>query len=191
MDVLGPRSVPALIAALGLAAGDALADCAALDGTYEYQSIAPREGVPEYLSNLVHGKEKSRLFKRDNSGGPRGLGGGGTITRPKITHLATRVRLAYHPQGTRLHFLDAQGTALADLGIDYPDRWSCRGNRLERKSERTGGLGDVMTTNRIEETLSVDAKGDLVYSETVTRIDTPGGKPQKTEARFRRAQSVA
>ena len=161
-----------------------------LNGTYEYQSVAPRAGIPEYLSNLVHGKEKSRLFKRETAGGPKGLSSSGPIARPKVTHLATRVRVEYNPQGTRLHFIDAQGAGLAALGIDFPDRWSCRGNRLERRAERTGGLGDVLNTDRVEETLSVDANGELVYTETVTRVDPPGGKPQRTEARFRRAQAV-
>ena len=39
------------VSSLSLAADD----CKALNGTYQYQSVAPREGVPEYLSNFAQG----------------------------------------------------------------------------------------------------------------------------------------
>lgn len=187
MDVLGPRAIPALIALAFLSPLQSHA-CEALEGIYEYQSTAPRNGIPEYLSNLAHGPGKARLFRREG-GGPQGLAQPGPMARPKITHLAARAKLDYHPGGTKLEFLDAQGKTLAVIGIDYPDRWACRSGRLERKSQRTGGLGDVLNTDRVEETLSRDAAGDLVYTEIITRIDPPGGKPQKSEARFRLAQA--
>ncbi len=182
----------AALCAFALAGAVARAQCSNLDGTYEYQSVAPRNGIPEYLSNLAHGPEKAKLFVREGAAGPKGLAQQGPMARPRIRHLATRARLAYGAAGTKLHFLDAQGKPIAALGIDFPDRWACRNGRLERRGQRTSGLGDVLRTERVEETLARDAAGDLVYTETVTTVDPPGGPaPRRSEARFRLAQAIS
>ena len=183
--------VKALIFSIALAPLSAAAadDCKALNGTYHYTSTAPREGVPEYLSNFAQGKDKAKLFKREAGGAPKGLTSSAPIARPKITHLATIATLTHDPRGTRLKFIDAQGRDIVEMGIDSP-RWRCKGARLERSSERTAGLGDVLKTERVEESLARDANGDLVYSETLTTVDPPGGKPRKTEAKFKLARAT-
>lgn len=164
--------------------------CEALNGTYQYESAAPRNGLPEYLSNFVTGKDKGKLISREGTG-PKSLSGGGMMARPKITHLATRVTLVYAGTGTKLQFLDAQGKAITELGIDQPrERWMCKGARLERRTQRTAGLGNVLNTERVEETFARDAAGDLVYTETITVIDPPGGKPRSSEAHFKLAQAA-
>ena len=171
-------------------AADAADDCKALNGTYAYQSIAPREGMPEYLSNFTQGKDKGKLFQREAGKGPGSLAPSGPIARPKITHLATMVALTTGETGTRLRFIDAQGKDIVTLGIDSP-RWRCKGGRLERSAQRTSGLGDVLRTDKVEETFARDAAtGDLVYTETVTTVDPPGGKPKKSEARFKLARAT-
>lgn len=193
MDFLRPRAVPALIAlaaALAPWAAAAATGCAALDGVYEDRAVALRQGMSEHLTNLVDGPQKAQLFRREGQG-PKSLAPSGPMARPKITHLAATAKLAWNPAGTKLTFMDAEGKALATLGIDASGRWTCRAGRLERRSTRTAGLGDVLRTERVEEVLERDAKGDLVYSETVTVVEPPGGKPKRSEARFRLARAPA
>lgn len=167
----------------------AVDDCKALNGTYQYTSTAPREGLPEYLSNFAQGKDKAKLFQREAVKGPGSLSPSGPIARPKVTHLATLATLSHDARGTRLKFIDAQGKDIVEMGIDSP-RWRCKGGRLERSSQRTSGLGDVLRTEKVEETFSRDASGDLVYTETLTTVDPPGGKPKKSEARFKLARAT-
>jgi hypothetical protein len=161
--------------------------CEQLNGTYEYQSVAPRNGQPEYLSSFVQGREKAKLFVREPGGAPRGLSGGGVLSRPKLTHLAHAVTVTYKPAGTKMRFLDAEARPIVEIGIDFPDRWTCNGNRLERRNERTVGLGESIHTQRVEEALFRDASGELVYVETVTAA----GAPKRSEARFRSARVPA
>ena len=162
--------------------------CEQLNGTYEYQSAAPRNGMPEYLSNFVQGGAKSKLFVRESGGAPKGLsGGGGVMSRPKVTHLASAATVTYKPTGTKMRFLDAEAKPIVEIGIDFPDKWTCKDGRLERRNDRTIGLGESIRTERVEETLSRSASGELVYSETVTS----GGAPKRSEARFRPARVAA
>ena len=186
MDLFRTRAIPALIAAalaLPCAAAD---DCKALNGTYQDQSAAPRNGVTEHLSNFVMGKEKGKLFRREAATGAQpSFSGSATLSRPKVTPLASTATLTHDAKGTRLKFMDALGKDLVEAGIDSP-RWKCSGNHLERKSQRTSGLGDVFRTERIEEKLLRDpASGDLVYIETKTVVEPPGGKPVQSEAHFK------
>jgi hypothetical protein len=167
------------------------AGCEQLNGTYEYQSAAPRNGMPEYLSNFVQGREKAKLFVRESGGAPKGLSGGGVLSRPKVTHLASAVTVTYAGKGTKMRFLDAQARPIVEIGIDFPDKWTCNGKRLERRNERTTGLGEVLRTERVEETLSKDAAGELVYTETVTVPGKTGAQPRRSEARFRTARVPA
>src|SRR5688572_21292777 len=80
--------------------------CEHLNGTYEYQSSAPRNGTPEYLSNFVQGRDKAKLVVRESGGAPKGLSGGGVLSRPKVTHLASAVTVTYRPAGTKMRFLE-------------------------------------------------------------------------------------
>jgi hypothetical protein len=161
--------------------------CEQLNGTYEYQSVAPRNGMPDYLSNFVQGRDKAKLFVRETGGAPKGLGGGGILSRPKVTHLASAATLTYAASGAKMRFLDAQAKPIVEIGINFPDRWTCKDGRLERRNDRTIGLGEAIRTERVEETLSRNAAGELVYSETVTS----GGAPKRSEARFRPARVAA
>lgn len=164
------------------------AGCEQLNGTYEYQSVVPRNGMPEYLSNFVQGRDRAKLFVRESGGAPKGLSGGGVLSRPKVTHLAHAVTVTYAAKGTRMRFLDAQAKPIVEIGIDFPDKWTCKANRLERRNERTSGLGDVMRTEKVEETLTREPSGELVYVETVTAA---GAAPRRSEARFRPARVAA
>jgi hypothetical protein len=161
--------------------------CEQLNGTYEYQSVATRNGQPEYLSNFVQGREKSKLFVREAGAAPKGLSGGGVLSRPRLTHLAHAVTVTYKPTGTKMRFLDAEAKPIVEIGIDFPDRWTCKGNHLERRNQRTVGLGESIHTQRVEETLSRGEAGELVYVETVTSA----GTPKRSEARFRTARIPA
>jgi hypothetical protein len=186
------RFVCALLCLAWVGLAHAADGCDALNGTYQYQSVAPRNGIPEYLSNFVQGVAKHKLMKTDHSGGPKGLGGGGTMARPKTTHLATTATLTHSPGGNKLKFLDAEGKALVEMEADFGGKWTCKGARLERRNDRAAGLGNVLRTERVEEVLSKDAgTGDLLYTETITVVEPPGkGAPTKSEARFKLARAT-
>jgi hypothetical protein len=181
MDLLRPRAIPALIAALACAS--AAADCASLGGTYRYKSAGP--GEPISLSVLTLSKERTKLFRVDDKGtGPGALAGGSEPIRArKVTPLAETATLIHTSKDTRLRFIDASGKALAEMTINDTGRWSCKGNHLERTKERTAGLGEAIRTEKVVETLERDAKGDLILRTTVTVVDAPV-KPKVTEARF-------
>ena len=119
---------------------------------------------------------------------PGGLVPTQPIQRPKVTHLASTVKLTHARGGTSLRFLDATGKPLAELSINATGRWTCKDAHLERRAERTAGLGEVMRTERVEERLERNSAGDLVYRETLTVIAPPGGKPKVSEARFAAAR---
>ena len=182
MDLLRPRAIPALIAAL--AATCAAADCASLQGTYKYKSAGPATELK--LSDLSMSRERSKLYRVEEKGSsPGALTGGYMIQRPKTTPLAETVTLAHSAKDTRLKFMDAAGKPLAEMTINDTGRWSCKGNHLERSKERTAGLGDVIRTEKVVETLEKNAAGDLVYRETASVAGAPPGtKPKVTEARF-------
>ena len=179
MDLFRPRAIPALIA--GLAIFTSHAACEALNGTYRYESTAPVEGLPRYLSDLTQGPERSKLMKQESAGKAQGFASAQPRSRPKVTHLATTGTLAAQPRGATIEFRDAQGKVLAKIGIGAG--WSCKGDQLERHDERTAGLGENVRTERIEERLA-KAGNELVYTETVTNVGPPGGKPKRTEIRY-------
>jgi hypothetical protein len=182
VDLLRPRAVPALIAALALPC--AAADCTSLQGTYRF-SAASGEAR---LSDLTLSRERSKLFRVDEKGtGPSSLGGGLVIQRRKVTPIAETAALTHSSKGTRLRYMDAAGKTLAETPIDDTGRWACKGNHLERSRERTAGLGDVIRSEKVVETLERNAAGDLVLRETVTVLNPKGIPPKVTETRFAKA----
>lgn len=182
MDLLRPRAIPALIGALALpcAAAD---DCASLQATYRYKS-APPESVS--LSVLTLSKERSKLFRVEEKGtGPGSITGGDQLIKaPKTTPLADTATLIHSSKDTRLRFMDAAGKVLAEMTINDTGRWMCKEKHLERSRERTAGLGDVIRTEKVVETLERNGAGDLVLKTTVTVLGPPGAKPKAVEARF-------
>jgi hypothetical protein len=179
LDFLGPRAIPALIAAL--ACGGAAADCGPLQGTYRFSAAAGEAK----LSDLTLSRERSKLFRVDDKGrGPSSFGGGQLIQRRKVTPIAESAALTHSAKGTRLRFMDAAGKTLAETPIDDTGRWACKGRRLERSRERTAGLGEEIRSEKVVETLERNAAGDLVLRETVTILKPPGGTPKVAESRF-------
>ena len=177
MDLLRPRAIPALIAALALLC--AAADCTALQGTYRFKSAGPATKVK--LSDLSMSRERSKLFHVESKGS--GAGSGGVIQRPKTTPLAETVALTTSSKDTRLKFMDAAGKPLAEITIHDTGRWTCKDGKLERSKERTAGLADIVRTEKVVETLERNAAGDLVYRESATVVGAKN-PPKITEARF-------
>jgi hypothetical protein len=181
MDLLRPRAIPALIAALALPC--AAADCASVRGTYKYKSAGPGESVS--LSVLTLSKERSKLFRVDDKGtAPGSMSGGTQIRPPKMTPLAETATLIHTAKDTRLRFMDATGKVLAEMTINDTGHWACKGTHLERSRERTAGLGDAIRTERVAETIERNGAGDLVLKTTVTVVSPPGPAPKVVEARF-------
>ena len=182
MDLLRPRAIPALIAALACAS--AAADCASVQGTYRYKSAGTGESVS--LSVLTLSKERSKLFRVDDKGtGPGSLGGGTMIRPPKTTPLAETATLIHTAKDTRLRFMDAAGKVLAEMSINDTGRWACKDKHLERSRERTAGLGDAIRTEKVVETLERNDAGDLLLKTSVTILTPPGqASPKGVEARF-------
>ena len=183
MDFLGPRAIPALIALAALPAAGA--DCSALDATYRFESAPGKGEEPRYLSDLTLGRDRNKLVKMEKPKvGPSFGGAAGPMDRPKVTQLAVSGAFTYAEAGSSFRFVDAAGATLATLGIDTPKHWSCKEARLVRSSERMSGLGNVIRTEKLDETLERNAAGDLVYRQSVTVIDPPGPKPTSSEVRF-------
>jgi len=181
VDLLRPRAIPALIAALALPC--AAADCSTLAGTYRFKSAGP--AMDAKLSDLSMSRERSKLYRVEEKGsGPGALSGGNLIQRPKTIPLAETVALTYSAKDTRLKFMDAAGKPLAEMTINDTGRWSCKGGHLERSKERTAGLADMIRTEKVVETLEKNAAGDLVYRETVNVVGAKGAAPKINEARF-------
>ena len=181
MDLLRPRAIPALIAALALPC--AAADCTTLAGTYRFKSAGP--AMDAKLSDLSMSRERSKLYRVEEKGsGPGALSGGNLIQRPKTIPLAETVALTYSAKDTRLKFMDAAGKPLAEMTINDTGRWSCKGGHLERSKERTAGLGDIIRTEKVVETLERNAQGDLVYKEAASVVGAKDAAPKITEARF-------
>lgn len=181
MDFLRPRAIPALIAAL--AATCAAADCASLQGTYQYQSAGPASALK--LSDLSMSRERSKLYRVEQKGSsPGAISGGSLIQRPKTTPLAHTVALVHSAKDTRLKFMDAAGKPLAEMTINDTGRWSCKASHLERRKERTAGLGDMIRTEKVVETLERNGQGDLVYKEAASVVGAKDTAPKVTEARF-------
>jgi hypothetical protein len=155
------------------------ADCSKLDGKYRFESAATSESERVDLSVLTVGPERRKLFRYEGGSTGGGLSSTQPRTRPKVTALATSATLTYAPKNTRLRFIDAEGKVLAELPIDAPDPWACVGNRLERRFERMGGLGNAIRTERIEEVLERNAAGNLVHRETTTIIEGGRGTRKK------------
>jgi len=180
LDFLRAGAIPALTA-LGVLALPAAAAPCSIDGTYRFRSESSK-GETETFNRLVvlPQGEGRKLFKLDNPQAPQqGFGGSEPRARPKYTALAVQAQVA----GSRVRFLDAAGKVLAEGKLDSGGKWTCRGERLERSSENMAGVGDEIRTDRLDESLR--REGDaLVYSETRTTIDPPGGKPRASEMRF-------
>jgi hypothetical protein len=188
VDFLRPRAIPALAAAL-IALPAVAADCASLEGTYRFtasKAPSPTE-PPETLADFTTGKEREKLYvveKAAPGGKPMSLDRSEPIRRLKSTTIATQAALKRMPTKTMLQFMDATGKPLAQLSIDELGHWSCKGEHLERRSERTSGLGDAIRTERVEDVLERNAAGDLVHRTTVTSLDPKGIKPSIREAVF-------
>jgi hypothetical protein len=179
MDLLRPRAIPALIAALALPC--AAADCSTLQGTYRFQAA----GSQAKLSDLSLSRERAKLFRVDDKGtGPSALSSGQPIQRRKTTPLAETAALTHTAKATRLKFLDAAGKPLAEMTINDTGHWACKGDRLERAKERTAGLADMIRTEKVVETLARNAAGDLVYREAVSVVGAKDAAPKVNEARF-------
>jgi hypothetical protein len=189
VDFLGPRAIPALVAAVLVALPAAAADCASLEGTYRFTAMkapSPSE-PPETLADFTTGKERGKLYlteKAPPGGKPVSLDRGEPIRRLKSTTLATKAALKRTPTRTTLQFMDDAGKTLTELGIDELGHWSCKAEHLERHSERVAGLGDSIRTERVEEVLERSASGDLVHRVNVTVLDPKGIKPSSREAVF-------
>ena len=181
MDLLRPRAIPALIAALALPC--AAADCSTLAGTYRFKSAGP--AMDAKLSDLSMSRERSKLYRVEEKGsGPGALSGGNLIQRPKTIPLAETVALTYSAKDTRLRFMDASGKVLAEMTVNDTGRWACKGKHLERSRSRTAGLGDAIRTEKVVETLERNDAGDLVLKTAVTIVSPPGPAPKVVEARF-------
>jgi hypothetical protein len=188
LDFLRTRAIPALIA-LGLAVPAFAADCAAVDGTYQYKA-EPGAGMDAATFNvlvLLPQGASSKLFKSEATA-QQGFGAGELKSRPKVTPLSSKVKLAYHAGGSQVTFLDADGKALIEVGLNSGGKWACKDGRLERSSERmSGGASGEIRTDRVQQ--SLQRTGDaLVFTETLTTIDPPGGKPRRSETRFKAAR---
>ena len=187
MDFFGPRAVPALIASLWAATAAAAVDCASVEGTYRFlASTPPPRGEPrETLADFTTGKDRGKLYRGEAPGSNLSAWrASGLVRHPPSTALATKAMLKRSPTKTTLHFMDDQGKPLVDLGIDELGRWSCKGNHLERRAERTAGLANEIRTERIEEVLERNATGDLVHRVTVTVVEPKGVKPAIRETVF-------
>jgi hypothetical protein len=184
MDLVRPRAIPALIAALALPC--AAADCASLQGKYQFQSQSSGSTPAIKLSDLSMSREGTKLYRVEDKGtGPGFLAGGQPMQRKKVTWLAETATLSHSPNDTRLKFMDAAGKPLAEMTINDTGRWSCKSNRLERTRERTAGLADMIRTEKVAETLERNAAGDLVLRESVTVAGVSGAQPKVNEAHFR------
>jgi hypothetical protein len=63
-------------------------------------------------------------------------------------------------------------------------KWACKGEHLERSTERAAGLGDSIRTEKVTETIERNARGELVYRQVVTVLDPKGVKPTEQTAVF-------
>ena len=184
MDLFRTRAIPALIAGtLAVAQATLAADCKSLDGTYRYKAVAPEEGTTGSLANLVSGPERQKLFKMESKA-PASLSSTAPMQRPKVTALADSVAIAYAPGATKLRFNDAAGKVLAEFRLDAGGPWTCKGGTLQREAEQTVGANGVIRTDKSVQALHRDGEA-LVFAETVTTIDPPGGKPKLAESRFK------
>jgi hypothetical protein len=173
------RRIAAFGALLCLPVFATAADCSKLDGTYRFKANGATGTEPAELSGLSTGPERRNLFKYEGPPPTGGLSSTQPRTRPKVTVLATSATLAYAPKNTRLKYMDATGKVLAKSRIDSPDPWTCKGERLVRSLERTGGLGNAIRTERVEEVLERDAAGNLVHRESTTIIEGCKGSHKK------------
>lgn len=183
MDLVRARAIPALIALCLLAPPAVASDCS-VDGTYQFRSEASKDDTDTFnrLVLLKQG-ENLKLYKYDGPKEVHGFGGTELRSRPKSTALAARAEVA----GSRVRFLDSAGKLLTEGTLDSGGKWTCKGDRLERSSENYTGVGNEIRTERLEESLRRD--GDvLVYANTRTTIDPPGGKPRSSQIRFRSAR---
>ena len=188
MDFFRAGAIPALIA-LAFSLPALGAGCEALDGTYHFVSEPVAGMQPMTFNMLVNLKrgEGEKVVRWDKASAPKSWTSTEPMARPKQTYLASKVKLEYTPAGGKVIFLDDSGTALTEAGLDSLGKWTCRGDHLERSSERMAGSGGEIRTEKLEQSLR--RKGEvLVLTDTVAVVDPPGGKPRTSEVRFRAAR---
>jgi len=186
VDFLRARAIPALalLAAAGIAHA---ADCKALHGVYQDDSVEKIDGTPRSLSSFAAIKDGSKLYRREASSGPApSFGGSGQVMqRPKVTKLVSTVEFKYGPE-LKLKFLDASGNLLVESQSTTPRRWNCVEGRLERKFQMATGLGDIMRTEEVEQVFKGSAGGDLTLVESRKTIEGPKAPSQSREVHFKR-----
>jgi hypothetical protein len=189
MDLVRIGAGAALAALLGAQTAAAAPACAALDGTYAVESTEKPEGGARSLTELAADKERAKLFHRETqSAGAPGFTSSGTRARPRVTRLASTVRLTVNENGEHLAYLDAAGKVLSDAPMGKsPVAWKCVSARLERHFETTGGLGENVRTERTEQALFAAPGGDLHLVESISVVGKAAGAPQRTEVSFKRA----
>ena len=188
MDFFRSRAIPALalLAAAGIAQA---ADCKAIHGVYQDDSIEKIDGTPRSLSSFAPIKDGSKLYKREPASGPApSFGGSGQVMqRPKVTKLVQTVDVSYGPE-LRFKYLDAGGTLLVQSQSTTPRRWQCVNGRLERKFEMATGLGDIVRNELVEQAFVGTAGGDLTLIESRKTIEGPKAAPQSREVHFKRVK---
>jgi hypothetical protein len=189
VDLLRPGASAALAALLCAQPAAAAPACAALDGTYAVESTEKPEGGARSLTELAADRERAKLFHRETqSAAASGFTSSGTRARPRVTRLASMVRVTVDANGEHLAYLDAAGKVLSDAPIGKsPVAWKCVSGRLERHFETTGGLGENVRTERTEQVLFAAPGGDLHLVESITVVGKAAGTPQRTEVSFKRA----
>ncbi len=186
MDFLRARAVPALTVLACLSALAARAeDCGVLDGTYRFKSAGAKSTPSLDLAKLVSGRATRLLYPQEGSRTTHsGLVPPGPIQIGKRPPLAVAGVLKYTDRGARLRFMDAAGKLLVEMGLDSSGSWKCANGRLERSGEHLSGLGDAIHTERVDEWLERDRRGDLVYGESRAVVDARDARPVRHTWRF-------
>jgi hypothetical protein len=189
VDFIRSRAIPALAILAAVGAAHA-ADCKALHGVYQDDSVEMIDGSPRSLSTFAPPKDRSKLVMREAAPGPAPTFGGGSgqvMQRPKVTKLVSTVNVSYGPE-LKFRFLDAAGNVLAESQSTTPRRWHCVDGHLERKFQMATGLGEVMRTEEVEQVFKGGAGADLTLVESRKTIDGPKGAPQAREVHFKRVK---
>lgn len=186
MDFFRARAIQALGVFVTCGAIAAQADCSAINGTYEDESIDKHDGIAQSLTSFASPKDRARLVRQERTGTKPTFGSGGAVMqRPKTVKLVSRVGITYGAELT-LRYLDASGKLLAETSSVTPRKWNCVSDRLERKFQTMSGLGNVMRTEQVEQVLMAAPGGDLAFIETTTVVEGPKTAPKRSEARFKR-----
>ena len=190
MDFLRPRAIQALAVVVTCGAIAAHANCSAVDGMYDDESIDKLDGIAQSLTSFASPKDRSRLVRQEQAGPKPTFGGsGGVMQRPKTVKLASRVAITYGTE-LKLRYLDASGKLLVETSSVTPRKWNCVSGRLERKFQTMSGLGNVMRTEEVEQVLMAAPGGELTFIETTTVVEGPKSAPKRAEVRFRRVKTL-